>query len=526
MPTSIKQLKVINNATLAADGTFSIGLRDPLVIRPNAKVGLSKFLCKEELPLTTLIELKTDQTFTLKTDNGFPARSLTVPPRSVVVPKGIYSQQQLMNAMNFQCNKVLVCGDVLGGTTFEDYVRQRIIRPTIDCGLDIIFEPTDDGALSFEFQSNRIQMCLGEIPSESGDSTTLGQIFGMTPQAVGDEPQNISAVPQVLNEWWGYASDNEIIKGAYQSYIQLTSEGKVGCDWYWGLRYKEDALTSNTDPVRAGIHKKADGTWELLDTAFATGFPIVKSIAYTFASGDYFVLFTAQGQLQLQIYAGDPETQDGILNVGALKYNSLTDLPKGFTVYSDLLGAQNVNFRLVINKGTQNTEEEDPIDLPFFRMIWSTDRQGFPQGQSRIITMDFSQAGDLVAQMGLATAILQSPIYQNTTTFTGIATSTVSRVQDIAIYWSLPAMTFVGSADRAKDGRENMVASFTPSRALTTTDNLFYQEEVVFTDIDNRQLMNISTIQFRVINLYQNYNNPLKTTYLSFVLFIQEEYDY
>ena len=44
MPTSIKQLKVINNATLADDGTFSIGLRDNLIIKPNAQVGLSKFL--------------------------------------------------------------------------------------------------------------------------------------------------------------------------------------------------------------------------------------------------------------------------------------------------------------------------------------------------------------------------------------------------------------------------------------------------------------------------------------------------
>lgn len=517
MPTSIKQLKVINNATLSADGTFSIGLRDPLVIRPNAKVGLSKFLCKEELPLTTLIELKTDQTFTLKTDNGFPAFSLPVAPRTVVVPKGIYTQQELMNAMNLVCNKVLECGDITGGTTFEDYVRQRIVRPTIDNGLDIVFEPTDDGALSFEFQSNKISMVFSEEGS-TGDG------FGITTEYIGDDPNNIAFFPQYLDEYWGYAGQNEIIKGAYQSYIQLTSAGRVGCDWYWGLRYFEDATQFNTDPIQAGIHRKADGTWELVDTSLVTGLPIFKSIDYTYADGDFLVLFTAKGQLQLQVYAGDPETIDGILDVGALKYNSLTDLPKGFTIYSDVLGATNVKFRGVISKGVNNTTEENAGDLPYFRMLWATDQTGIPNGQDRIITMNFTQAGDLVAQMGLATAILQSPIYQNTTTFTGVATSTVSRVQDIAIYWSLPALTFVGSADRAKDGRENMVASFTPSRALTTTDNLFYQEEVVFTDIDNKQLMNISTIQFRVINLYNNYNNPLKTNYLSFVLFIQEEY--
>jgi hypothetical protein len=516
MPTTIKQLKIINNATLADDGTFSIGLRDNLIIKPNAQVGLSKFLCKELTPMENVVELPSAETFTLKTDDGFPALSLSTPPRNVVVPKGIYNQQDLMATMNLECNKVLACGEINGDNTFNRYVNQSILWPTIDCGLDILFEPTNDGKLSFEFQSNKISMVF----SEDGG---IGENYGLQTEYIGDEPSNVAVYPLDLSSYWGYSGQNAIIKGAYQSYIQLTEAGKVGCDWYWGLRYLEDATVDNTDPIVAGVHRKADGTWELVNRNPITNTTTLTSIGYTWATGDFLVLFSASGQLHFQAYAGDPTTIDGVLDVGALKYKSITDLPNGFTSYSNVLGDSNVNFRAVISKGVSSTNGQVIDDYPFFRMLWSADRLDFPNGQSRRITMDFTSAGSLSAQMGFPTTILKSPIYEVITTFTGTLTSTVSKVQDLALYWSLPAHTYVGSQDRAKDGRENMVASFTPSRPLDTTDNLFFQEEVKYTDIGNLSLMNISTLQFRVVNLYKTFNNPLKTTYLSFVLFIKEE---
>jgi hypothetical protein len=302
--------------------------------------------------------------------------------------------------------------------------------------------------------------------------------------------------------------------------------GKVGVDWYWGLRFLDDATENNTDSVVCGIHRRADGTWELVDTDVLTGQRVFIPITYTWSAGDFFILFSANGQLQLQIYAGDPTTLDGIGGVLGLKYNSITDLTLGFTIYKDVLQSPNVNFRSVVAKGVNNSLLLEPTDAPAYRMLWSCDRATLPlgQGQPRIITLDFSQSGDLIAQLGLATSILQSPTYQIITTFTGVATSTITKVQDLAIYWSLPCHTYVASQDRRKVGRENMIASFTPYRTANTTDNLFFQEEIAFTDIGNLETMNISTLQFRVINLYDNYNNPLKTTYLSFVLFIQEEF--
>jgi hypothetical protein len=510
MRTTLKQLKVINNAQLSADGTFSIGLRDNLVIKPNSKVGLSKFLCKE----------LTDQSFTLKTDDGFPARSLPTPLRTITVPKGVYTQRDLMSIMNKACNTSLVCGDLTGGNTFTSFVSQSSTSPTIDAGLDIEFQPATDGGLSFKFTSRKLSMVFDDV------NGAIATPFGVNLVNIGGVDNNVGMVPQELDSYWGYAGQNPIVKGAYQAYIQLVQMGKVGVDWYWGLRFLDDATENNTDSVVCGIHRRADGTWELVDTDVLTGQRVFIPITYTWSAGDFFILFSANGQLQLQIYAGDPTTLDGIGGVLGLKYNSITDLTLGFTIYKDVLQSPNVNFRSVVAKGVNNSLLLEPTDAPAYRMLWSCDRATLPlgQGQPRIITLDFSQSGDLIAQLGLATSILQSPTYQIITTFTGVATSTITKVQDLAIYWSLPCHTYVASQDRRKVGRENMIASFTPYRTANTTDNLFFQEEIAFTDIGNLETMNISTLQFRVINLYDNYNNPLKTTYLSFVLFIQEEF--
>ncbi len=45
---TIKQLKVVNTTPLNAQGTFDIGLRDNLLIKPNSKVGLKKFLLQQK----------------------------------------------------------------------------------------------------------------------------------------------------------------------------------------------------------------------------------------------------------------------------------------------------------------------------------------------------------------------------------------------------------------------------------------------------------------------------------------------
>ena len=165
---------------------------------------------------------------------------------------------------------------------------------------------------------------------------------------------------------------------------------------------------------------------------------------------------------------------------------------------------------------------------PIFRQIYSTwrnEQQGVstPNGVKRVIQMDLTTASPLANELGLSPIKYTSPQSEFTTIFKGTQTPNFYRVQDISLFWSLPAHTYVGSQDKTRNSRENLVASFTPSRMTDNTSNLFYQEEVNYTDIGNLAVMNISTINFRVVNEFPYGKTPINTSYLAFTLFIKEE---
>jgi hypothetical protein len=517
MPTSIKQLKVINNATLSADGTFSIGLRDNLVIKPNSQVGLSKFLAKQITPISNVFDITTNQTFDLTTQTFDSVSNRLTPHRTITIAPAIYSQLKLMVEMEYRVNQSLICGDITGATTFSKFVIQEIDKPALDVGLDVLFSSTDDGLLEFNFTDITRTMCMNS-------NFTPNHVAEMGIVQLNDIDQNVGLIPFLLDEWWGYWSENTIVKGAFQCFTQINRVGVAGCGWYWGLRYEEDDTANNTEPVIMGVYKTPAGAFQLVDTVVVNGVPttVYRDMNYTFTAGDFFILFTAKGQLQLQIYNGNPDTQNGVEGVVTKVFDSSTIRPDGFKNYSDFLDFNNINYRMVIAKDGNDIGIAVPTDTPYFRILWSVDRLDVPNGLKRVITMDFRNAGELVEQMGFPTQIIQNTQPSNAITFTGTDNPLVVSVQDIALYWSLPAHTYVGSQDRTKNGRENMIASFTPTRALETTNNLFFQEEICYTDIGNLETMNISTIQFRVTNLYPNFKQPLNTNYLSFVLFIKE----
>lgn len=520
MPTRIKQLKVINNSTLAKDGTFSIGLRDNLVIAPQSKVALSKFLYQETSALQTAINLE-QTTFILTPDAiGFPLISQRTPPRTIVIPKQIFANvTQLVQKMNVLCNNSLVCGDTVGSKTFSDFVQQKFASPTIDCGFDILFQPNGtDGNIELNFLSNKIQMALGD----ANGANTLPVAINIV--EAEDERGDRGFSPQALFVSWGLSDINQIVKGAFQSYIQVNQEGMAGVDWYFGLRYSTESFSGNTSPVRMGIYKDTDSSYYLVDEG------IVKptAIDYTFTAGDFFVLFTAQGRLYLQIFNGATDNE-GTTGVTTKVYQS-----PPFTLYDLEKESFEVNYRPTVAKGTGNVENPPlPSDYPYFRQVyWTTrDLQNQvdntlypPNGLGRYVELDLSQSGELANWLGLPSLLLSSPQRLQLITFLGTQVPNFYRVQDLALFWSLPAQTYVGNQTKTRNGRENMIASFTPSRQLTSTDNLFFQEQLEYTDIGNLDTMNISTIQFRVINEFPNGNTPITTNYISFVLFIKEEY--
>jgi len=516
MPTTIKQLKVINNSKLAPDGTFSIGLRDNLVIKPNAKVGLSKFLYEEVFPsgLITLpateFDLTTQLRPTLTADRTTP-RKVSIPAQVAV------NSFQLLAEMEKEANSVLVCGDKTGsGKTFSDYIIQDKLKPLSDAGLDIVFTMENDDVVNFSYSSFKNQMCVNDIFS----NTNFFQDMSIV-EAVESQRGDLGLVANATDSWWGYSDGEQSVKGAIQTYIQPTILGNF--DWSWGLRYFTDETSNNDAPVRMGIYKSPapDNDFYLVDR----GNILPDPIAYTWTEGDFFVMFSAGGDLYLQIYNGLPNGNGITGAVGVLKYTSPV-----FSLYNELLGSADAQYRMCIASGDDYGLTEDAEELPTFRQIYSTWRNydvdtnvTTPNGALRIVQMDMTNSGELPTQFALNKTQYTSPKYQTQTTFVGASTPNFYRVQDISLFWSLPAHTYVGSQDKTRNTRENLIASFTPSRQETSTNNLFFQEEISYTDIGNLDTMNISTLQFRLINEYPAYKTQLNTNYLAFTLFIKEE---
>lgn len=526
MPTLIKQLKVINNSRLATDGTFSIGLRDNLVIKPNSKVALSKFLYQESPPIQSVINLaKTSFNFTPNAI-GVPLRSIATPPRSISFPNKILnptgtfaSASALIASLNEEVSAVLSCGDTTGkGLTFSDYVLQKPLQPTIDNGLDILFSTNNpDGFVELDFYSTRIEQALGNVNAPNVTNPN------MLPIDANDGVGTVGLEVQDLTQFWGVWDANALVKGAFQFFTQINVEGKLGVDYQIGLRYMDDATTGNETEMVMSLYRDVDGGWNIVDG----GEIVEEDIAYNWSAGDYVIFFTSNGSLYLQIYAGDP-TSVGIIGVGAvgaLKYTS-----RAFASYELQRGSAWINYRPMIVKGSNNpTAPFVEGDQPYFRQIqWTTRNYApnsqFVNGNPRCPDIDFTQAGQLASVIGLGASNYNFNQLQTWTQFIGTQVPNFYRVQDLALFWSLPALTYVGNQTKTRNGRENMIASFTPSRQLTSTDNLFFQEQLEYTDIGNLDTMNISTIQFRVINEFPNGNTPVITNYLSFVLFIKEEY--
>ena len=336
MPTSIKQLKVINNATLAPDGTFSIGLRDNLVIKPNSQVGISKFLYQEQNPIASSIILS-PTTFNLNTSVLPHVNSTIRVPRPVTVDGVFLNSYDLLLKMNFEANSVLVCGDKTAGTTFTNFVNQKPLLPTIDAGLDIVYSLDGTGGINFTYSSYANQMCLNTVDSPNN-------FANMVEFQVADDRQDIGLSSADTFTWWGYSDALPSVKGAIQTYIQVTEEGQVGIDWNWGLRYMEDTISNNGSPVRMGVYKDSAGDYFFTDRGGIIKTPMA---GYTYASGDFFVLFSATGDLYLQVYAGDP-AGNGIIGdaVGALKYTS-----PPYSLYREELALPEIQYRMVITSG-------------------------------------------------------------------------------------------------------------------------------------------------------------------------------
>ena len=482
----VKNLKVIASADLNADGTFNIGLRDTLLINKDSKVSLDKFVYKQKTQGN--VDYKTDKAlpFSLTPDlRGTIGKSLPTPARALSFPAGKYpTLTSVLAAIQTAMVNSLTTGLVKDGKkTMTEYFKQISLNPTNDAGLDISCRiDAKSGNIVLYFSSYKLQELIEPIFVGNCEVVAYKGLYDIHAFTLSEE------------DAFYYGSINVCVKSGFQMKVIVANPGDT-YGFYIGLRSSQNVVADNYAPVDIGLHHDTNGLLTFFD-----GSEVIAPVAHTLVPDDEIIMFVQAGDVFMQI-----------LNVERI-VQWTSDPIKSFK-----LGDVFTAFRAVIcsdlSIGTTNP--------PIFAGFSVTNVLG-EAGTSRQIKLDFADAGSLSNELGFASSDLIGD-YGIEYQFYGVQQPNFYDLQDVSIYWSLPMQTFVGSADRKRNAREQLVGSFTPTRAIDRYDSLSYNSALPYTSIGNNQEMNISALNFRVINEYTG--KALPASYLSFNLLIKDKED-
>jgi hypothetical protein len=516
---TIKQLKVVNTTPLNAQGTFDIGLRDNLLIKPNSKVGLKKFLLQQKPVEVFAIDIG-KQTFIFNPDKqgGGSLVSLPCPDRSITFGSAglkFASLYDLAKSIQLAINNTLICGDLK--KDIKPFVVQSSTNPTNDAGLEVSFGVNaSSGTMEFAFNS----YALSDVVKNSFEKSNAVLVNSERGFRVSDLTKAFVVKG---------SRETRLIKGSFQVYTQITQFGRAGYDYGIGLCEPSTTLAEthiagnipfslSRQTTFAGLG--AGWEWYVRDGTTKPPF----QITYNDAVGDYVVFFVSEGKLNLAIYPLDtsiPFKADAF-RAGAVPKYSYT-----FTNFSLESGTEYVP--VISSEGIQleATPIADRPQFSQFKSISTIDPKSItlasPNGVKRVITMDFTGAKQLSNQLGFSSSTLISPPSSNVI-FSGSKDPNFNKILDLALFWSLPTQTYVATGDKTQNSKQNMIASFTPERQTTLSDTLYYENEITYVDIGNLNEMNISSLSFRLVNEFPNVlNNVPATDYLSFVLYIKDE---
>ncbi len=495
----VKNLKVINSQELVKDGNFEIGLRDALIINKNSKVSLDKFVYKQKSKNTLGFVVSDTKPYKIKFNpdtRGGGDVSKPALTREFNLANGTYKTPQ---DLVLQINKQL-CNQLQTGSadtknprdTLLNFFEQKTTNPTNDAGLEIVsYVDRESNNVHIQFDSYEISK-----PIDDED----GNMKNVTLYDDAAHPDMFSPSSAGHLGWW-VAGGYPVVKGGLQLYLEIGSIGTDNANYEVGFRRfnNTDYGNSNFDGVDCGLMFYPQTRTYLLQLGTG-GLPDDTGVAY--ADGDKIFMYTYKGLLYIQIADANDKFKYCSPGLDNLK-----------------IGDDTQRFRAYI--GTGKYPNGIALNPPFFNEFQVTNTNIQYRNLSRAIELDFSETS-LANELGFPSSVLSSR-YSPSVGFIGVSSPSFFSLQDISVYWSLPMQSFIASADKKRNAREKLVASFTPVRSVDRYDTLSYNSALPFVTIGNDQQMNISSLSFRVINEYTG--KAIDSSYLSFNLVIKDEND-
>ena len=530
----MKQLKCIINdySTNGNSGFININFNQNITLQPYSSLSLDKISMVILPNPSGTITIEADQTIVIVTQNtgGRPS-----PRRSVILPKGTYTYNETSpyvpnSQLNVYPDLVETLNKLFNGILIGTPLKSVVGNSELDYGFGFKWVGAVNTSTSpvYQLTLNAYQDKYAGATSAQPALTSLTNFDVAGVNVVATRNGFSSTVPGAF-----FIRDpTPIISGAVQCVVNIQLPVALSSVVNYGLCL---TTTAGTSPViEYGISFEGEYAYIINKGVRTTQLPIANFKGASPTSTVNMFMFTDSSTGNLRFMVENPfGTQGYTTDIGTYTgYNTNTPYfiaCNGTNVAPDLA----INFYgwaafhqpnvSVDNNGIFFTEPNNKLYLTNNGSVVDV---GVTNAPNRQIQIDLSSSQLLIKSLGLALNIIQGNVNEVVPfKYTGPQGIDFVNYYDLGLdVLNLSLETYVGYSNGKGSSKRNALAYFLMQR-ISDIDSLFYaeQKQMVFLSLENKQAMNISSLQFRIYDV--NTGLPISLDSGSFNIFIADKSD-
>ena len=541
----MKQLKCIINdySTNGNSGFININFNQNITLQPYSSLSLDKISMVILPNPSGTITIEADQTIVIVTQNtgGRPS-----PRRSVILPKGTYTYNETSpyvpnSQLNVYPDLVETLNKLFNGILIGTPLKSVVGNSELDYGFGFkwvgavntstppVYQLTLNAYQDKYAGATSAQPALTSL-TNFDTSATVGPAKVGTPSGYSIITPPLPAPPADTSFF--IRDPTPIISGAVQCVVNIQLPVAFSSLVNYGLCL---TTTAGTSPViEYGISFEGQYAYIINKGVRTTQLPIAYFKGATAASTVNMYMFTDSSTGNLRFMVENPSgTQGYTTDIGTYTgYNTNTPY---FIACNGIHKADDnaINFYgwaafhqpnvSVDNNGIFFTEPNNKLYLTNNGSVVDV---GVTNAPNRQIQIDLSSSQLLIKSLGLALNIIQGNVTEVVPfKYTGPQGLDFVNYYDLGLdVLNLSLETYVGYSNGKGSSKRNALAYFLMQR-ISDIDSLFYaeQKQMVFLSLENKQAMNISSLQFRIYDV--NTGLPISLDSGSFNIFIADKSD-
>lgn len=533
----MKQLKclVTDYSVVDNNGLIDINFQESINISANSRIALDK-ISLEILPNPEgVINLTADQTINITTQ---VRGNRLVAPRQITLEAGKYTYNASTSPQYAGIPDLLLtlnnlCNGILNGTPLQS---NGVNAPETDYGLSFKWIGKTEKN-TYKLSLHVIQGVFGS--GDKGYAPTLNnnQVTQLN-MTQSSQATTFGLVANIVGDYYAY-SNLPIINGCFNTSINCQVKQNAGVIDPFDIGLCLSPGANTTPSILYGIAFRNNKVYILnngelgaeLDRAKFVDNPNRKIWFYTDNTTGNFRIAINEGEQPIEVmsavgaYTGFDFNTSYCIGVAGISTQTVIGNSNKFLNWRAFIQP---NVTVNTNGVVYNTEPET-------NLIYLSKENLEAGTPNRTIQLDFSSAPLLINSLGFNTNIIQGNV-SDTAILVRQAESGIDfqNYYDIALdVLNLDLQTFVGSSGVSAStdvsqayyksrisGKKNTLAYFIIQR-LQPEESIFFSEskQLIFLDIENRESMSISSLQFRLYNVDSQI--PVNFSTASFNLYIE-----